>query len=388
MKLQIDPDETIFFTGDDTFPMQALRTFHRCTMIPNADKVLPFIVAWDIVGIGGLKCFPALACFGPSGSGKTTLGALIQLLNYGFLNPLSANSTYNGWLQSFQTLFQDLSDGRPDPYPLAFLDDLTPKMFSEPDGDKKLGLLKLMPILGSTVVKGTVTGEADRIPCHVKFIFGSIANIAYIANLSELARRTLVVVHKRREDFTEDEEAESFDDEFTDLDELRFEGYREAKLEWGDENTILCQQILKKTLKALKGSNLPINRQKMYAPIIATAVACGFFQEINDAIDVFMSVFIDSKTAKDEDVLVTILRNWLDSNYASRIALFVKYGEALEVSWKDVNGFLAAARQQSFMTSKETSRDAVISAMTVLGFQFIMDDTQGKFIKEKEDENE
>jgi hypothetical protein len=357
-------------------------------MIPNADTVLPFVVAWDLIGLGGLKVFPALACYGPSGSGKSSLSGLIQVLNYGHLNPLSKNDTYNGWLQSFSGLMQDLPDGRPDPYPIAFLDDLTPKMFSEADGDKKLSLLKLMPQSGSSVTKGTVTGEPEKYPCHVKLTYGSVSNIAHIPNLSELARRTLVIVHKRREDWLQEEESEIYEGEFTDFDELRFEGYRDAKLEWGEENVIPCQQILRKVQKALKASSLPLNRQKMFAPLIATTVVAGFYDDIDTAIKTFIMLFINESTGKDEDVLITVLNNWMKTNYASRIALFVKYGEQLEIDWKDVNSFLAAQRQSSFMTAKETSRDAVVSAMSALGFRFQMNDTQGTFIKDKEKDDE
>ena len=123
-------DDEILEWRVKNLPEQLLSCLHRFTRIPNADSVLPIIVAYELMPLLGLNVTSGLFCYGASGSGKSTINDLLQLLNPcydGNTKPLSAMDSPNGWLQSLSRYRWQNLDGTVKPCPFVAIDDLTSK---------------------------------------------------------------------------------------------------------------------------------------------------------------------------------------------------------------------------------------------------------------------
>lgn len=377
----------------ETLPEDLYGLLRRFTRIPNYEDVLRFITAYELLPVDGLSGVPFWLCKGPSGSGKSTLGEVLQKLNpcsLGDFTYLQSSDTAKGWEQSIPA-YRKNHKGEEKSFPLVFIDDLTPSTFTGMGGDLKLALLKQVVNSNGKIRRGGVDGEPLSIDVFCKLITGSIHDITSIEGLQELERRCIVVEHKNINLWTTEHTEYTLSNEIENHNEFTFDPeYDEKRHMWFNAHRTKIRKDRKDCKAFLKQSDLiPTNRRDFYAPIIAMAVSCGFYNSVEDAALSFKKAFLNRVQERTETALQSLVREWIhgeSSTYLKRISLYEKSPEEfkeqfeLEIPYSDVAVFLRLLIKNMEITSRECKRMEVVAAMGLAGFKVVMKGIETIFI--------
>lgn len=371
-------EDSIIFDSR-TLPTDLYGMLQRFTRIPNSDRLLPFIVAYELSPIIGLKSYPILFCYGPSGSGKSTLGEILQKLNPkspGDYTYLQAADTAKGWEQNMPYHRLD-HHGNPKPFPVVFIDDLEPRCFNGDNGALKLALLKQIVNANGAIRRGGQDGTPLVIEVYCKLVTGSIHDLPMLEGLQELERRCLVVRHKNiaeweadeHNSFTIENQIENHNDFYFDL------SYDENRTIWFNSNAKLIAKHRKEVKAYCKiHDTIPRNRIQFVYPIIALAITCGFFDDAQSACEMFRNVFLTRTKANGETALQSMIRQWVrgpESPYKGRFKLFDEMDglRGFDIPYSEISNFLKSKISNMELNRSECQRPDVIAALGLLGFQ-------------------
>lgn len=369
-------DSIAFSPG--TLPTDLYGVLQRFTRIPDSDRILPFIVAYELSPIKGLKSYPILFCGGPSGSGKSTLGEILQKLNPrapGDYTYLQSSDTAKGWEQNLP--FHRLDHhGNEKPFPVVFIDDLEPRTFGGDNGALKLSLMKQIVNSNGAIRRGGQDGTPLVIEVYCKLITGSIHDLPMLEGLQELERRCLVVKHKNIAEWEENEhndyskrnQIENHNDYHFDL------SYDENRALWFNSNV----DRIRKHRKAVKEyckthDTIPRNRIQFVYPIIAMSISCGFFDSVESACETFRDVFLTRTKSNGETALQSMIRQWVkgaESPYRGRFKLFDELDglRGFDIPYSEIATFLKSKISNMELSRGECQRPDVIASMGLLGF--------------------
>ena len=363
----------------DSLPTDLYDVLQRFTRIPHSDKILPFVVAYELSPIVNLKSYPILFCHGPSGSGKSTLGEILQKFNPkgpGDYSYLQSSDTAKGWEQNIPYFRKD-HHGNPKPFPLVFIDDLEPRCFGGDNGALKLALLKQIVNANGAIRRGGQDGEPLVIEVYCKLVTGSIHDLPFMEGLQELERRCLVVRHKNiaewedteHNQFTLDNQIENHNDFFFDL------SYDETRTIWFNSNAKTIAKHRKEVKAYCKiHDTIPRNRIQFVYPIIALAITCGFFDSAEIACETFRDVFLTRTKVNGETALQAMIRQWVkgpESPYKGRFKLFDELDgrKGFDIPYSEISNFLKAKISNMELSRSECQRPDIIAALGLLGFQ-------------------
>lgn len=379
----MDDNEVIGFSPD-SLPEELYGVLCRFTRIPNYEAVLPFVVAYDLCPVLGLRSFMLLFCKGPSGSGKSTIGEILQRLNpriYGDNSYLQSSDTAKGWEQNIPAYRID-HNGEPRAFPLVFIDDLMPGTFTGPGGDLKLALLKQMVNCNGQIRRGGLDGKPLTIEVYTKTVTGSIHDLPQIEGLQELERRSIVITHKNITEWTEDEHTTyTRENELENHGDYRFApDYDEVRHIWFNENAGRIREHRKQVKLFLKTCDLiPVNKREFVYPLIAMSLSCGFFKTPLEACIKFSEAFLTSRNQSTETQLQILVKQWLFSDmspYKSRIALAkdMEGRISVDIPYEDVSRFIKRKISTMELSQRECSRAEIVAAMGLLGFKITSED--------------
>lgn len=372
-----DSSESIAFSPH-TLPQDLYQVIERFTRIPGYERVLPFIVAYELCPVKGLPSFPILFCCGKSGSGKSTLGELLQKLNpraIGDYTYLQSSDTAKGWEQNIPFFRKD-PNGRDKAFPTVFIDDLEPRTFNGDNGALKLSLLKQVVNANGAIRRGGPDGTPLSIEVFCKLITGSIHDLPFLEGLQELERRCLVVQHRNVDDwedadhteYTRNNQIENHNDFLFDL------SYDESRALWFNNNVGLIKSHRKEIKEyCKKHDTIPRNRIQFVYPIIALALTCGFFETVEEVCNTFRDVFLKRVRSNGESPLQAMLREWIkgeNSPYKGRFRLFEELDgrNTFDIPYSEIAKFLKAKISNLELSSRECQRGDVVAAMGLMGF--------------------
>ena len=371
-------DDEILEWRVKNLPEQLLSCLHRFTRIPNADSVLPIIVAYELMPLLGLNVTSGLFCYGASGSGKSTINDLLQLLNPcydGNTKPLSAMDSPNGWLQSLSRYRWQNLDGTVKPCPFVAIDDLTSKTLLGHTGNTRLQIIKQLPNRNGMVSKGTADGTPMEFHTFSKFSISSITDLGGIEGLSELNRRLIVIKHKPLPEWSEYEFVDSnrgiFLEKYRDF--SGWEDYPKIKSMWLQENRehIVKHRTAVRRYFKKNRENYPIPDMltDFYNPIIAMGLTCGLWN-IEQGIEVFRTMIENSTRKGNDSHLNTILKQWLslDEGYGKMLRRFERNGCGFEVDYSRLVKFLKLKVSENELNHKEIQRQNILGALSDLGY--------------------
>ena len=391
---QDESDEILFSSVN--LPQELYNLFSRFTRLPNSNKVMPFLVAYELLPLNGLKNIPFLFFTGPSGSGKSTFGEIAQRLNpkgHDDASHLTGGDTYKGWEQSLSLYRHDLRD-REKAFPLVFIDDLTPGTFSAIAGDLKLHFLKQIVSSTGQFSRGSADGTAITIKAFCKLITGSIHNLPSLEGLCELERRVLKIKTKNvgewdESDIWEDCNATELENHH---DYLFSPLYDEIRYIYINSIAVKMMEDRKKCKTALlKFPDLiPKNRIEFVYPIISLSYTLGFHASIHESISDFGEYFYSVTATDSESAIIKLTRAWLfdeGSPYSRREYLFKRSGIGYSIKLSEVHKFLQSKAREGELNSRSLSRDAIVQCMSTLGYTPSIEGTDTLF-KKGDDSND
>ena len=374
----------------ETFPSDVFNAFARFTRIPDYERILRFVVAYELLPLEGLKGIPILYVHGKSGSGKSTLGKILQRLNPRGTNNetgLAGGDNPKGWEQSLPLFRKDLR-GQDKAFPMLTIDDLEPRHFGGDVGQYKLNFMKQVVDSGGGFTRGSADGTAVRIDAFCKVCVSSIHDLATLEGLSELERRVMKVktlnisewTDDHHTDFTRENDIEEHSD-FSispQYDELRHIFINEVANEMMAYRK-RCNKILKKSGSSI----IPVNRHQFFSPIIALS-ALLFDKKIEDEITDFAECFLNEETQDAESSLTKLVRAWIESPtspYKSRQIALKRFDQGFSIKYSEINKFLIGKRSDGELSLRACNREDVIACMSSLGFRQGQDGTDTIFIK-------
>lgn len=371
-------EDSITFSSQ-SLPIDLYEMLQRFTRIPNSDQILPFVIAYELSPVKGLKNYPILFCCGPSGSGKSTLGEILQKLNPrapGDYSYLQSSDTAKGWEQNIPFFRQDCH-GNDKPFPVIFIDDLEPRCFNGDNGVLKLSLLKQIVNSSGAIRRGGQDGTPLVIEVFSKLVTGSIHDLPMLEGLQELERRCLVIRHKNvaeweceeHNTYTLENQIENHNDYYFDL------SYDEIRTIWFNLNVGQIAKHRKEVKAYCKiHDTIPRNRIQFVYPIIALTLTCGFFETVEEACETFRKVFLTRSKANGESALQSMIRQWIrgaESPYRGRFKLFDEMGglRGFDIPYSEISNFLKSKIANMELNRNECQRPDVIAALGLLGFQ-------------------